>query len=110
MPKTMHVCSRPGCPNLIPKPGLCATDKQEADRRRGSRQSRGYDRAHELERKRWAPAVALGKVECKAPTCVMRSRRILPGQAWDLGHTEDRSTWRGPEHMQCNRGWRRNQA
>lgn len=106
MPRALRVCPRPGCPELTTG-GPCVTHQREADRRRGSRQQRGYDRAHERERERWRPRVERGEVDCAAPTCVMPIRRILPGQPWDLGHTDDRSTWRGPEHAACNRGWRR---
>lgn len=113
MPRALKVCSCIGCPahggscpELV-ETGRCPPCSAAADKRRGSRQQRGYDRQHERERERWQPAVELGQVDCAAPTCVMPIRRILLGQAWDLGHTEDRTTWRGPEHMQCNRGWRR---
>jgi 5-methylcytosine-specific restriction protein A len=38
----MRVCSRPGCPELVAS-GRCDACKQQADRRRGSAASRGYD-------------------------------------------------------------------
>jgi hypothetical protein len=109
----LKVCSCTGCPA---HPGSCpelTTTRRcpacttTADRARGSRQDRGYDAAHTRERERWRPHVERGDVDCAAPTCVMPERRIQPGQPWDLGHTDDRSTWRGPEHAACNRGWRR---
>ncbi len=108
MAKALKVCSRAGCPNLT-RAGLCTACRPAADQARGRRQARGYNRAHELERERWRPAVEAGRIDCRAPTCVMPDRRIRAGQAWDLGHTDDRKTWRGPEHAPCNRGWRRNQ-
>ena len=64
---------------------------------------RGYDGEHERLRARWAPLVAAGQVDCHAARCLRWSRRILPGAAWDLGHTPDRSGWTGPEHPACNR-------
>lgn len=105
MPR-MRVCSQPGCPALGPN-RRCDEHARQAEQRRGSRQARGYDAQHDSLRRRWKPKVERCEVDCHAPTCVMPMRRILPGQEWDLGHTEDRTTWRGPEHMQCNRGWRR---
>lgn len=63
----------------------------------GPRQ-RGYDHRHDNERRRWEPKVNAGLVDC------VRCRRpIQPGSAWDLGHTDDRSAWSGPEHASCNR-------
>lgn len=69
----------------------------------GTTVQKGYDAAHEAERKRWAPHVAAGQANCHATRCLHRTRRIHPGQRWDLGHTPDRTTWTGPEHMRCNR-------
>lgn len=66
--------------------------------RPGSRQDRGYDVAHEKLRKRLAPGVAAGNA-----SCVRCGERIRPGEPWDLGHTEDRTGWTGPEHRFCNR-------
>lgn len=109
MSRALKVCSQPGCPNLTDR-RHCTAHAREHEQQRGSRQQRGYDRAHERERQRWRQRVELGQVDCAAPTCVMPTRRILPGQRWDLGHTDDRSTWRGPEHASCNRGWRRERS
>lgn len=64
----------------------------------GNTGQRGYGLAHKRERARWTPKVDAGLVDCA------RCRRaIQPGSAWDLGHTDDRSTWTGPEHASCNR-------
>lgn len=61
---------------------------------RPSATARGYDHRHRAERKRWAPLVAAGRVECWR--C---GQRIEPGTPWDLGHDDhDRTVWRGPEH------------
>ena len=68
-----------------------------------SRHERGYDAAHDHERERWAPIVASGAAQCANPICLRPTRTIYPHEPWDLGHTEDRSGWRGPEHRACNR-------
>jgi len=78
----------------------CPDDQRRRERTRGraSASRRGYDRRHRAERSRWAPKVSLGQVDCAR--C---KERIEPGAAWDLGHTDDRRAWTGPEHQDCNR-------
>jgi hypothetical protein len=103
MPRAKRVCSRPGCPNLVDR-GRCPDCARDADRARGTRQQRGYDATHDRLRARWAPLVAAVRVHCHAAVCVEQGGRlILPGQPWDLGHTDDRAGWTGPEHATCNR-------
>lgn len=91
-----------GCPELV-RSGRCARCAAQADKQRGSRQQRGYDREHDRLRKRWLAKVQRGGVHCHAARCMMPARLILLGQAWDLGHTDDRTGWTGPEHALCNR-------
>jgi hypothetical protein len=55
----------------------------------------GYD--HRSLRKRLAPLVEAGEF-----ACAKCGKRIESGDAWDLGHTPDRSG-RHPEHRRCNR-------
>lgn len=73
----------------------------------GSTTARGYGAAHKAERKRLEPIVARGGV-----TCAKCGQLIEPGEPWDLGHTDDRTGWTGPEHRDCNRadGARRGNA
>jgi hypothetical protein len=91
-----------GCGRLIPSGSRCAAcralQERARDARRGSRQQRGYDREHDAERARWAPLVEAGGVDCAR--CGLL---IGPGEPWDLGHTDDRTAWTGPEHARCNR-------
>ena len=64
-----------------------------------NREARGYGWwAHRTRRAAIAPLVAAGKAICAS--C---GKRILPGESWDLGHTDDRRGYLGPEHARCNR-------
>lgn len=99
----MKVCAEPGCPALT-RGSRCPTHTRERDRARGTRQQRGYDAAHDRARTAWAPRVATGTVRCASPHCLRPHDPLIhPGEAWDLGHTEDRTAYRGPEHERCNR-------
>jgi hypothetical protein len=64
----------------------------------GTTGARGYGLSHKAERERWRPKVDAGLVDCAR--C---GDRIEPGRPWDLGHTDDRTGWTGPEHVTCNR-------
>lgn len=96
MPRAKRICGKPDCPTPTHQ-HLCPTHMAEAERARGSREARGYDHAHREQRKQWAPKVATGTVHCAK--C---GDTIQPGTTWHLGHTDDRSTWTGPEHARCN--------
>lgn len=94
----MRVCSEPGCPELVEN-GRCTAHRRSHEQRRGTRQSRGYDRRYELTRTRWARTVAAGEATCWS--CL---KRISPLEPWDLGHCDnDRATIHGPQHTPCNR-------
>ena len=41
-----RVCSKPGCPELVPTPGRCEQCTRESERRRGTASSRGYGTRH----------------------------------------------------------------
>jgi hypothetical protein len=74
----------------------------------GTTTERGYGVAHARERRRWAPFVARGEVECAEPRCLEvedgRPRTIAPEAPWDLAHDRDNpSLYLGPAHMRCNR-------
>lgn len=68
------------------------------ERERGTSAERGYGADHQARRAERAEDVAAGIVDCAR--C---HQPIRPGEAWDLGHTDDRSGYTGPEHARCNR-------
>jgi hypothetical protein len=77
-----------------------ATQKRNA---RAPRAGRGYDAAHDRERRRWEPVVAAGNGWCTQRECLEETRYIAPGAPWDLAHNEDRTGYKGPAHRRCNR-------
>jgi hypothetical protein len=59
---------------------------------------------HKALRRKWAAVIATGHGRCVEPICLMTSRWIEPGSAWDVPHNEDGVTYRdGPAHAKCNR-------
>lgn len=69
---------------------------------------RGYGTAHRKLRKQYEHLVASGEAtcwRCLANGLTPDQARIDPTQPWDLGHDDhDRTQYRGPEHVTCNRG------
>src|SRR5665213_3549836 len=63
-----------------------------------STSERGYGIAHQAMRAALVPIVVSG-----GAVCARCGKRIAPDEPWDLGHSDDRSRWTGPEHASCNR-------
>ena len=59
---------------------------------------RGYGYAHKVLRAKWQQRINNGGV-----TCARCGKPITRGMAWDLGHTDDRTGYTGPECVRCNR-------
>ena len=92
-------CPKDGCPTLINTgERYCPTHQRETDRARGTTTERGYGHTHQVERARWATILAQ-----RAVPCARCGEPIRPGEPFDLGHTNDRKSWHGPEHPTCNR-------
>ena len=93
-------CAWHNCPRLVPRgQRYCKDHRQEHERERGSASRRGYGARHQAERARWSRYLAQGH----AVLCSRCGKPIRRGEAWDLGHTDDRLAWTGPEHAHCNR-------
>ena len=87
------------CPAIITNCNTrCPEHQAERDRARGTTTQRGYGSAHRAERERWAAILAR-----QAVPCARCGAMIAKGEPFDLGHTEDRTAWSGPEHVTCNR-------
>lgn len=107
MPRAKRICPKPGCPNAAIK-RYCQDHEREYERQRGNSNQRGYGSAHQAERTQWVKRIAiLGQIQCA--TC---PTQIKPGQPFDLGHTNDRQRYIGPQCLPCNRsdGGRRGRA
>lgn len=93
----MRVCPEPGCPELVDK-GRCATHRRAAEQTRGSKADRGYGPPHQHIRDALLDRQAKGEVL----VCARCDQPIPTTEPWHLGHTDDRATWSGPEHVVCN--------
>ncbi|MBM0275107.1 hypothetical protein [Micromonospora tarensis] len=71
---------------------------------KGSTTARGYGHPHQQLRDQWAKTIEAERTtHCHATHCLEPTRTIRHGDDWDLGHTDDRTAYTGPEHPRCNR-------
>jgi hypothetical protein len=97
VPRAPKHCGRNGCTEVVQGVKHCLTHTAELQAR-PSRALRGYGGQHRKLRASLAPVVAAGQA-----TCWRCGERIDPGGPWHLGHDDnDRSIYRGPEHVRCN--------
>lgn len=66
-------------------------------RMRTEMKRRKYGARHKARRALLVPLVAAGVFDCWR--C---GEPIGPGEAWHLGHSDDGSHYKGPEHAHCN--------
>lgn len=98
MRRTPIVC--PTCKTLHRnRTTYCPTCQTTRDRARPTPEQRGYGPRHRALRRRWQHRIRSGET----PPCPKCGHPITPTTPWDLGHTDDRDDWTGPEHATCNR-------
>jgi hypothetical protein len=90
-------CLEPRCTTRTTRT-RCTTHTRQRDRRRGTRQQRGYDSTHDRLR---AALVAALDPWTPCPRC---GQPLGPDPSiLDLMHRQDRAGWLGLGHARCNR-------
>ena len=79
-------------------------------RHQRSTTARGYGGGHKRQRERWVKVIARSggvRCVCDRAECDRHDGQcpviIRAGDAFDLGHSDDRRYWTGPECVGCNR-------
>lgn len=86
------------CPTILTNgERRCPRHAKTYEQQRGSRQQRGYGNDHDRLRADWQRRIDDGEhVVCA--TCPT----VITGRMWQLGHTEDRAGYVGPQCVPCN--------
>lgn len=103
--------ARPPTTPTAPRPPPHCT-RSRCMRTLASNTARGYGIAHIRARERYARAMDRDgpiRCACTRPECARHDELQCPemldnDRDWDLGHTDDRTAWTGPECVPCNRG------
>ena len=95
----MRVCPKPGCPTLIPAGSrYCSEHERAYDRARGTKRERGYGPEH----RRLRAAIVASMQAGETIRCLDCGIALTP-TTFDLGHTDDRTGYRGALCARCNR-------
>jgi hypothetical protein len=79
--------------------GRCEHCRRQHWRSQPTSTERGYGTDHRALREQWVPLVEAGQV-----ICWRCGELIGADEPFDLGHDDsDRTKWRSPEHVACNR-------
>lgn len=71
---------------------------------------RGYGWSHQQQRAYWQQRLDAGeRITCRSQHCRCGGRPVDPTN-WQLGHTDDRTAWTGPENPRCNLATNRGQS
>jgi hypothetical protein len=94
--RAMKVCAEKNCPVLTTR-SYCDEHQAARDRARGTTKQRGYSGRHQSLRAGIVAAMGRGTtvrcIDCSV---------ILTPKTLHLGHTDDRSGYRGPQCSTCN--------
>lgn len=91
-------CPGAHCPTILTNgERYCPRHAREYETRRGTRQQRGYGAEHDALR-----AALLVRMTRETIRCIDCGIALTP-QTLDLGHTADRTAYRGPQCSKCNR-------
>ena len=90
----------PRCPRLIARSArYCDQCQRDYDTQRGTPEQRGYGTTHRRLRATYQRRMDAGEII----PCARCGQPVDPTD-WDLGHTDARTAWTGPEHRsECNR-------
>lgn len=58
---------------------------------------------HQQARAHYAQVIRRGEGWCVEPVCLLPTRHIAPGTAWDVCHDPSARIITGPGHAKCNR-------
>lgn len=87
------------CPTILTNgERYCPRHARAYEQRRGPRQARGYDTRHDRMRAALVTRMNAGETI----HCIDCGVKLTPATL-DLGHTEDRTAYRGPQCATCNR-------
>lgn len=92
-------CPASGCPKILTHgERYCPEHSRDRERARGTTAERGYGAEHRRKRAAIVARIEAGDV-VRCIDCGVK----LTAQTLDLGHTDDRMAYRGPQCATCNR-------
>ena len=92
----MKVCAATNCP-VLTDGSYCAEHQAARDRARGTTKQRGYSGEHQALRARIVTSMRQGRT-IRCIDCAV----VLTPETLHLGHTDDRTAYRGPQCATCN--------
>jgi len=92
----MKVCATTNCP-VLTSGSYCTEHQAQRDRARGTTKERGYSGEHQALR----AAIVTSMHQGQTVRCIDCSVVLTP-QTLHLGHTDDRTAYRGPQCVTCN--------
>jgi hypothetical protein len=88
------------CPTILTQgQRYCPRHAHAYEKRRGSRQQRGYNAGHDRLRTDWQRRIDSGEYVVCA-TCPT----VIVGRMWQLGHDHEHGGYLGPQCVPCNTG------